>query len=502
MAVIIVGTGHQKSIRSVMTILDTQVREKSGIPRRITARADNVEVVAERSDFKSDFSVYRLKLHLRPDQLEAFSKAVEAAGGLCRAFEEDGWQVVECPAAPGEASADAVAAAVDQISAVVPLPEVWRTAGDRFRVERISVERLFQAMVQYKASDVHLAPGAPPVFRVDNKTRTSDIMPPLSSMQIRALIHELAGEKDWQEFEESKQTSFSFHQVGIGYSRVSAFVKAGVPHCTMRFLPEVIPSFDDLHIPPATMTELASLARGLLLVTGMTGSGKTTTTAALVDWINTNRSLHVLTIENPVEYVHHNKKSIMSQRNLGEDVDSFHEAVTGALRHDPDVIVIGEMRDPDTIRSAINAAATGHLVISTLHSNSASEVVNRIVSFFDPIERDLVRLQLRDSLRCVICQRLVPRKEGGRIPTLEVMFNDIKAINDAIIEGDTDGIRIGMQQSISHSFLFEEYLLRLYKEGAIDLDSAREFATDVSTFDQMLMGTYSIPRLESLKALR
>jgi twitching motility protein PilT len=502
MAVMIVGTGHQKSIRTVIALLDLQIREKSGIPRKITARGENIEVVAERADFKTEFTTFRLKVHLRPDQIDAFTKAVEAGDGACRVIEEDGWQVVECLAAPADANAQAIETAIDRISSVVSLPEVWRAIGDRFRADRISVERLFQAMVQYKASDVHLAPSFPPVFRVDNKTHMSDIMPPLSSMQIRALVHELASEKDWQVFEESKQTSFSFHQVGIGYSRVSAFIKSGVTHCTMRFLPEEIPSFDDLHIPPATMTQLASLARGLLLVTGMTGSGKTTTAAALVDWINTNRALHILTIENPVEYVHHNKKSIVSQRTLGEDVDSFHEAVTGALRHDPDVIVIGEMRDPDTIRSAINAAATGHLVISTLHSNSASEVVNRIVSFFDPIERDLVRLQLRDSLRCVMCQRLVPRKEGGRTPALEIMFNDIKAINDAIIAGDTDGIRVGMQQSVSHSFLFEEDILRLYKDGAIDLDNAREFATDVSTFDQMLMGTYSIPRLDSLKALR
>ena len=221
-----------------------------------------------------------------------------------------------------------------------------------------------------------------------------------------------------------------------------------------------------------------------------------------MDWINTNFTDHIITIENPIEYVHTNKKSIMSQRNLGADVNSFNDAVTGALRHDPDVIFIGEMRDSDTIRSAINAAATGHLVISTLHSNTASEVVNRIVSFFDPVERDLVRLQLRDCLRCVICQRLVPRVSGGRIPALEMLFNDIKPINDGIVEGDTDGIRIGMQQTVSHSFLFEEYLLKLYKTGQVDLEHAQTFTTDQSIFDQMVMGTYSVPRLDSLKALR
>ena len=160
------------------------------------------------------------------------------------------------------------------------------------------------------------------------------------------------------------------------------------------------------------------------------------------------------------------------------------------------------MRNPDTIRSAINAAATGHLVISTLHSNTCSEVVNRIISFFDPVERDLVRLQMRDCIRAIICQRLVPRIGGGRVPTLEILFNDIKPINDGIIMGDTDAIRIGMQQTISHSFLFEEYLCRLYKEGKVDLENARLFATEQSIFNQMVMGTYSVPRVESLKAAR
>jgi len=325
------------------------------------------------------------------------------------------------------------------------------------------------------------------------------LLSPLSAPQIRELIRQIAPLGFWEEFEQYKQTSFSFHQAGVGYARVSAFVKNGSPHCTFRFLPEKIPSFEELNVPAEQMRQLAMTHRGLILVTGMTGSGKTTTVAALIDWINANRSVHILTIENPVEYVHINKKSIISQRNLGSDVGSFSEAITGALRHDPDVILIGEMRDPDTIRAAINAAATGHLVISTLHSNTSAEVVNRVVSFFDPSERDLVRLQLRDCLRAVICQRLVPRKGGGRVPALEFLFNDIKPINDGILKGDTDLIRIGMQQTVSHSILFEQYLHRLYKEGKIELDVAREFATDVSILDQLLIGTYSVPRLDSIK---
>jgi twitching motility protein PilT len=501
MADIIVGTGRQKSLRNVIAIVDGELKKTQGIPRKITIRSENVECTAERSDFKNEFETYAFQAAVSRNVAGAMKAIATEYADVCAVEEEGGLNIVHCPPIGAPASPRSKEA-VDRLCSAIVLPEVWRVQGDNYRVDPVSAELLFQAMVQYKASDVHLSPGETPVFRVDGQTLHSEIVGILSSVQIHDFIRRLAPDAYWSEFQDYRQTSFSFHQVGIGYARVSAFIKSGAPHCTLRFLPEVIPSFDDLHVPRDTMIKLANLHHGLVLVTGMTGSGKTTTAAALVDWINTNFTDHIITIENPIEYVHTNKKSIMSQRNLGADVNSFNDAVTGALRHDPDVIFIGEMRDSDTIRSAINAAATGHLVISTLHSNTASEVVNRIVSFFDPVERDLVRLQLRDCLRCVICQRLVPRVSGGRIPALEMLFNDIKPINDGIVEGDTDGIRIGMQQTVSHSFLFEEYLLKLYKTGQVDLEHAQTFTTDQSIFDQMVMGTYSVPRLDSLKALR
>ena len=194
--------------------------------------------------------------------------------------------------------------------------------------------------------------------------------------------------------------------------------------------------------------------------------------------------------------MHINHKSVVSQRDVGVDVPTFADAVRGALRHDPDVIFIGEMRDQDTIRAAINAAATGHLVVSTLHSNTSAEVVNRIVSFFDPIERDLVKLQLRDTIRCVMCQRLLPKDEGGRIPAIEFLFNDTKHIHDCILTGDTMGIRVGMQQSLSQSSIFEESLIDLWKHDLIGLECARQHASSPDLFDQMRLGTYQAPSLE------
>ncbi len=500
MAEWILGVGNQKGIREIIAMCETELVEKEGLPRKIVARAPSIEITAERDEFEGEFDTFKIKANVKGRALEAMQALTKESGDLCSLTEAEGCWVMAIPA-EGKKDPEKVRELIDKFHLQIPLPEVWRLIGEKFRLDHISTELLFQAMVEYKASDVHVSPGYPPVFRVDGEMRTSDLLGKLSSAQIMAMIREVASDRDWQEYLEKKQSSFNYHQVGLGYSRVSCFIKSGAPHCTFRFLPERIPSFEELRIPPELMEQLSTMHHGLVLLTGMTGSGKSTTVAAMVDYINSHHTSHILTIENPIEYVHHNKKSVISQRNTGSDTPSFFAAVTGALRHDPDVIVIGEMRDADTIRSAISAAATGHLVISTLHSNTASEVINRVISFFDPVERDLVKLQMRDCVRCIICQRLVPKIGGGRVPTIEVLFNDIKPINDSILDGNTDAIRIGMQQTVSRSWLFETYLYKLYKQGVITLEMAHNYATDESILDQMLMGTYSVPRLESIKHL-
>lgn len=498
MSEIVLGTGQKQTLRNILRLIEAVIMKREGHPRRIRLWTDDVKIEVSRPEFKGDFEHYDIRFPKDITDEEALRECVANYTDELTLEEDDfGWQIVAPP--PDVEFTPKVLEALNKFSMVAHLPEVWRAEGFDFRLEKINIEMLFHAMVQYRASDIHLSAGLSPVFRIDNDTRFSEMMAPLSSAQISELIHRIAPIGFYEEFENYKQTSFSYHQAGVGYARVSAFMKNGTPHCTFRYLPEKIPSFEDLNIPREQLQSLAETPRGLILITGMTGSGKTTTLASLVDWINTHRAIHILTIENPIEFIHANKKGIISQRSIGQDVGSFGEAVTGALRHDPDVIQIGEMRDPDTIRAAINAAATGHLVLSTMHSNTSYEVINRIVSFFDPSERDLVRLQLRDCLKGVLCQRLVPRKGGGRIPAIEFLFNDIKPINDAIMKGDTDMIRIGMQQTVSHSMLFEHYLFKMFKNDLIDLEHARETATDVSVFDQLHMGTYAVPRLDSLK---
>ncbi|MFA7693611.1 MAG: PilT/PilU family type 4a pilus ATPase [Candidatus Hydrogenedentes bacterium] len=500
MASFVLGIGQKQTLRNIVRLIESRIVKTEGAPRRISLWTDDYSIEVRRTQFKGDYEHYDLRIP-KEDIDESSLKSLAAEYPNEFSLEEDTrlWHIV-CPAET-QSFSQRVLDALNKLSGMVHFPEIWRAEGFDFRIDPVNIEMLFHAMVQYHASDVHLTAGLSPVFRIDNDTRYSELMSPLSSMQILDLIKRIAPLEFWAEFENYKQTSFSYHQAGVGYARVSAFIKHGTPHCTFRYLPEKIPSFEDLNVPPEQMQSIAETPRGLIIVSGMTGSGKTTTMAALVDWINTHKSLHILTIENPIEYVHYNKKSIISQRSIGTDVGSFSEAVTGALRHDPDVILIGEMRDPDTIRAAINAAATGHLVITTLHSNTAYEVINRIVSFFDPIERDLVRLQLRDCLKGVICQRLVPKIGGGRLPALEFLFNDIKPIADAILKGDTDLIRIGMQQTVGHSMLFENYLYKMFKNGIIDLEKARSSCTDVSIFDQMRMGTYAVPRLDSIKGM-
>lgn len=498
---LVLGCGHQKSLWTIVNIADEQLRSIHGSPRKMVIRSKMLSVEASRPDYEGEFHRFVIHYLQPPANLIESVKRIEAicASQLadCRVSQANGILEVECgPGADGDIAK--AHTACDALSDALPLAVTWRVHGEEYRSQPLSSESLFRAVTKFKSSDIHLCPGAPPIFRVDSSLRRSDKFAPLSSTQILALIEEMAPDKNWRDFQEKQQCSFIFHQVGLGYSRVSAFMKSGTPHCTLRFLPESIPTFEDLKIPAESMQRLAKLHFGLILVTGMTGSGKSTTVASLVDWINQHRAAHVLCIEEPVEFVHKSKKAIVSQRDVPEDVGSFADAVKGALRHDPDIIVIGEMRDPETIRAAINAAATGHLVISTLHSGTAYECVNRIVSFFDPIERDLVRLQLRDALKCVICQRLLPKLSGGRQVALEFMFNDIKYINDAILAGDTAGIKIGMQQNSSSSFVFEDHLFRLQKQDIISWDTAHEFASDAGMLDQMHLGTYTIPPLDSM----
>jgi twitching motility protein PilT len=488
----ILGLGPQQNLAVVVRLAEVELEKTHGPSRRLVAVAPGIEVRASREGFAGPYQSFVVRLHVPPQSVAAVKSIPEHAASPCTLNEVDGVYELRCQAPATDSSNEPLVL----VGELLRLPEVWHVHGEDYRGDRLSIGGLFQEMAERRASDVHLYPGSAPVFRVDGETLAASELEAVSGEQILDLLREIASDRDFGQFEKENQCSFNYHQFGSAFSRVSAFVTGGVPHLTIRFLPELIPSFEDLHIPRSTMEKLGAMHHGLVLVAGMTGSGKSTTVASLIDWINSNKSLHVLTIEDPVEFVHTNKQSIISQRNVGTDVATFQEGVRTALRHDPDVVFIGEMRDPDTIRAAIDAASTGHLVLTTFHSNTAAEVVNRIVSFFDPVERDLVRLQLRDSLKCVICQRLLPKRGGGRIPALEFLFNDSRLIAESIIRSDSAGIRVGMQQTISESKIFERSLHELVKLGKITLETALANATTPEIVEQMRIGTYVPPQLE------
>jgi twitching motility protein PilT len=498
---IVLGVGQDKDLLEIVEAAEEELRTLHGPPRRIVLRGRELEVHADRPEFEGPFQHYLVRLKLDESLLPEVREIVKDAAACCTLAEKEGWHEFDCRMSD-EGAEDAAGPALSRLSLLISLPDVWRVRGENYRTEPLSAEALLRCMVENRASDVHLYPGACPVFRIDGAVSPSDEFGVLSAGQILDLLEQLAPEEAWRAFEDQRQCGFRYHHLGLGFARVSAFIKAGVPHVTLRHLQEKIPSFEDLHVPRDKMERIASYPVGLVLVTGMTGSGKSTTIASLIDWLNERKPLHILTIEEPVEYVHRNKKSVVSQREVGVDVPDFQSAVRGALRHDPDVIFIGEMRDADTIRSAINAASTGHLVLSTMHSNTTAEVINRIVSFFDPVERDLVRLQIRDCLRAIVCQRFVPTVSGSRMAALEFLFNDTVHIAEAIQAGDTETIRVAMQQSVSMSSLLEEALVKLVKEKLVDPEQAKIYAPNQDVFEQLLLGTYSVPSLDSMEKFR
>jgi len=494
----IIGTGRRHSLQELVEVLEQEYRQRHVAPARLMLKSDNIEIECERPQPDVPFQSWIIRLPADGELFEHLQGIQSEFSDDCSLTQIDGRQELCYRRSSGD-DAQTDANPLERLSQIVTWPEVWRMEGEDPPAERLSPERLFNAMRALNASDIHLYPGAAPVFRVNNQPQASDEFAAVSTRQIEDFLFEVAPERAWADFQKDRQCSFNYRQTGIAYSRVSAFIKSGVPHCTIRYLPERIPDFEDLFIPRSTMERLAKLHEGLVLVSGMTGSGKSTTVASLIDWMNANAALHILTIESPVEFVHVNKRSMISQRDVGIDTSGAVEAVHGAMRHDPDVIFIGEMRDPETIRAGMDAASTGHLVISTFHANTASEVPNRLVSFFDPVERDLVRLQLRDCLRCVMCQRLLPRKTGGRVPALEFLFNDTPHIGEGLLSGNTAALRVAMQQTTSESSIFEQSLLSLFRDNLISEETAAEYASNAALFEQMRLGTYAVPSLESMQ---
>jgi twitching motility protein PilT len=323
------------------------------------------------------------------------------------------------------------------------------------------LDRVLGAARQLGASDVHLKAGLPPIFRIKGELRTVRDVPALSKEVIAAFALSMMSERQKNDFEANLETDLAYGTPdGVRY-RVNVFQQRGNVGMVMRLIPPEVPPFERLHLPPMVL-KLADEMRGLVLVTGITGSGKSTTLAAMLDYINQKHACHIVTIEDPIEYAFRDKRSIINQRELGFDTKSFQRALRAALRQDPDVILVGEMRDIETIEIAMTAAETGHLVLSTLHTTDAVETVNRIIGTFPPHQQAQVRIALGGILKGVVSQRLVPRADGkGMVPAVEIMVGTARVreliedqartreINDAIKTGKDPYGMVSFDQSLT-----------------------------------------------------
>jgi len=343
------------------------------------------------------------------------------------------------------------------------------------------------------ASDIHLKPGLPPMFRLDGALVPLKNGERLAPEELHKMALAIMNAVQKARFEEHREVDLAYGIPGLGRFRVNVFQQRGSLGIVFRVIPFSVKTIEHLHLPKV-IESIAMEQRGLILVTGTTGSGKSTTLAAMIDYINTNRTCHIMTIEDPIEFLLRDRRSIVNQREVGVDTMNFASALRAALRQDPDVILVGEMRDFETIETAITAAETGHLVMSTLHTLDATETINRIISVFPPYQQKQVRLQLASILRAVISQRLVPRADGkGRVPALEVLVTTArvrelisdkdrtKEIPDAIAKGYTT---YGMQT-------FDQSLMQLVKSGLVTYEEALKHVSNPDDFALRIRGIAS-----------
>jgi twitching motility protein PilT len=357
----------------------------------------------------------------------------------------------------------------------------------------VDLNEILKIALKGGASDIHLKPGLPPMFRVDGALVPLKNGERLAPDELQRIGFSIMTPNQKNRFDETREVDLAYGIAGLGRFRVNVFQQRGSVGIVFRVIPFGVKTIESLHLPKV-IENIALEHRGLVLVTGTTGSGKSTTLAAMIDFINSNRTCHIMTIEDPIEFLIRDRRSIVNQREIGVDTQSFANALRAALRQDPDVILVGEMRDFETIETALTAAETGHLVMSTLHTLDATETINRIISVFPPYQQKQVRLQLSAILKAVISQRLVPRADGkGRVPALEVLMSTArvrecigdkdrtKEISDAIAKGYTT---YGMQT-------FDQSLMLHVKSGLVTYDEALKHVSNPDDFALRFRGIAS-----------
>jgi len=353
----------------------------------------------------------------------------------------------------------------------------------------VRVEHLLREMVNHGASDLHVRVGVPPIYRINGELqKLSDVR--IDTVMMDSFLDDIMNRDQKARFERDKECDFAVGARDMGRFRVNVFRQRGTVAMVVRHIKAKIPTFEELQLPEI-IKELALKKRGLILVTGTTGSGKSTCLAAMIDHINNEETCNVITVEDPVEYLHRDKKSIISQREIGVDTNSYENALRSALRQDPDVLLVGEIRDLETMQIALTAADTGHMVFATIHTTNATETIHRILSMYPPHQHEEVRLLLAECLVGIISLRLLPTRDGtSRVPAAEILVN-----TGAIREYIADKTKVDMiEQAIAEGHMqyrsqtFDQALLTLYSESKISLDTAMKAATNPDDFDLKIRG--------------
>lgn len=349
------------------------------------------------------------------------------------------------------------------------------------------IETLLEYVVRTKASDLHIQVALPPMVRIDGSLQPVPNTPVLNDQMVESLVFAILDENQQQILMKDKEFDFSFSFGDLMRFRVNAFHEKGSLAAALRAIPSDIKTVSELGMPPIVST-FAELPRGLVLVTGPTGSGKSTTLAALIDKINSEQAKHIITIEDPIEFTHKSKKSVIVQREVHYDTYSFSAALRSSLRQDPDVVMIGEMRDLETISAAITIAETGHLVFATLHTNSAAQSIDRMIDVFPPHQQPQIRSQLANMLQGVCSQRLVPAIGGGRVVAAEVLVAN-SAVRNIIREGKTHQLDAVIQTGSDQGMqTMDRTLVKLIQTGVITYDEAKNYAVDLTEFNRLIRG--------------
>jgi len=355
----------------------------------------------------------------------------------------------------------------------------------------MKIKELLNLMIKRKASDLYFKVGSPPCLRIDGRLTPLEEKK-LTPQDTERIAQEIMSERQSQDFNKKREMDLAYEIPDVGRFRVNIFYQRNSVGIVLREVRKKIPSFEELNLPAEVLRKLALETRGLVLITGVAGSGKSTTLAAMIDYINENEKGHIVTIEDPIEFVHQDKKSIISQREVGLDTHSFNEALRHVIRQSPDVILIGEMRDQETMEAAIMAAETGHLVLSTLHTVNAAQAVERIINYFPPYLHGQVRMQLSLILKGVISLRLLPRAKGeGRIPAVEVLVST-PTIKKLILEGKTTQIPAAMEAGgLFGMQTFNQALIRLYTKKLVDYETILSAADSTDELKLSIEGIYS-----------